>query len=79
MEVSVKVFGTLRERFPSYQPSEGIQVELPDGATVADLFVQLGLPESQRPVAITGGRVLKGEEELRPGALVNVMQAISGG
>ena len=79
MEVSVKVFGTFRQRFPDYQPSEGIQVEIPDGATVRDLLTCLGLLEVRGAAVIAEGRVLNAEETLRHGVPVNIMQAISGG
>ena len=79
MKVRVSLFGTFRQRFPDYQPSRGMEVELPDGATVADLLARLDLPESRRPVVITGGRVLSADERLQPGVPVSVMQAIGGG
>ena len=79
MKVRVSLFGTLGQEFPEYQPSQGMEVELPEGATVADLLARLGLPESRGPVVIAGGRVLKAEERLQRGVAVNIMQAIGGG
>ncbi len=79
MEVSVKVFGTFRERFPNYQPSEGIRVEVPDEATVWDLLACLGLLEARGAAVIAEGRILEADERLRPGVPVNIMQAIGGG
>ena len=79
MKVRVSLFGTFRQQIPGYQPSRGIEVELPDGATAADLLALLDLPDSRGPVVLAGGRVLKADERLQPGVLVNVMQAIGGG
>jgi sulfur carrier protein ThiS len=79
MKVRVGIFGTFRQRFPSYQPSQGMEVELPEGATARDLLTLLDLLESQGAVVIAGGRVLKAEERLQRGVPVNVMQAIDGG
>lgn len=79
MRVRVSVFGTFRQRFPDYQPSQGMEVELTEGATVRDLLTLLGLPDSQEAVVIAGGRALKAEDRLHPGVPVNVMQAMSGG
>jgi sulfur carrier protein ThiS len=79
MKVRVSVFGTFRQRFPSYQPSEGMEVELPEGATVGDLLALLGLSESRGVVVIAEGRVLKVDEGLQRGTPVNVMQAVGGG
>jgi sulfur carrier protein ThiS len=79
MKVRVSVFGTLRQRLPNYQPSQGMEVELPDGATVGDLLTLLDFSEAQGAIVIAGGRVLKADERLQRGVPVNVMQAIGGG
>jgi molybdopterin synthase sulfur carrier subunit len=77
MNVQVKLYGTLR--FPGYQPSQGIEVEIPDGTTVKDLLALLEISESQRAVVIVEGRILKADDEIRPGVPVSVLQAIHGG
>lgn len=79
MKVEARLFGTYRQRFPDYQPSQGMEVELPDGATVRELLAFLGLSESRGAVVIAGGRVLEADERLLRGVPVNVMQAIGGG
>ncbi|MBC7248659.1 MAG: MoaD/ThiS family protein [Anaerolineae bacterium] len=79
MKVRVNLYGTLRQRFPAYRPSEGIEVEVPEGATVRDLLSLLDIPQSQGAVVIVEGRVLKAEDKLRRGVPVNVLQAIGGG
>lgn len=79
MNVQVKLYGTLSQGFPGYQPSQGIEVEIPDGTTVKDLLALLEISESQRAVVIVEGRVLKGDDEIRPGVPVRVLQAIHGG
>jgi molybdopterin synthase sulfur carrier subunit len=77
MNVKVKLYGTLR--FPGYQPSQGIEVEIPDGTTVKDLLALLEISESQRAVVIVEGRILKVDDEIQPGVPVSVLQAIHGG
>lgn len=79
MKVRVNLYGTLRQRFPAYRPSEGIEVEVPEGATVRDLLSLLDIPQSQGAVVIVEGRVLKAEDKLRRGVPVNVLQVIGGG
>lgn len=79
MKVRVGIFGTFRQRFPNYRPSQGMEVELPEGAMVKDLLALLDLSESQGAVVIAGGRVLKADARLQRGVPVNVMQAIDGG
>jgi sulfur carrier protein ThiS len=79
MKVTVKLYGTLNQRFPDYQHSQGIEVELPEGATVQDLFALLEIPESQGAVVIMEGRALKADDPVRRGAPVDVFQSIRGG
>ena len=79
MKVRVKLFGTLSQGFPGYQHSQGMEVEIPDGATVKDLLAHLGISESQGAVVIVEGRILKADDRMRPGVPVNVLQVIQGG
>jgi sulfur carrier protein ThiS len=79
MKVSVKLYGTLRQQFPDYRHSEGIEVEVPEGTTVKDLLDRLQISESQRAVVAMEGRILKEDDAMRCGAPVNILQAIHGG
>jgi sulfur carrier protein ThiS len=79
MKVKVKLYGTLSKRFPGYQPSQGIEVELPNGATPQDLLTHLEIPESLGAVVIAEGRIQKADDEIPKGVAVNVVQPIGGG
>jgi molybdopterin synthase sulfur carrier subunit len=79
MKIRVRLYGTLRQGLPADRQSEGIEVEIPEGATVRDLLVQLGIPESQGISVVIRGRVLAAEDVVQPGAPVEVFQAIGGG
>jgi sulfur carrier protein ThiS len=79
MKVQVKLYGTLSQGFPDYQPSKGIEIEMPDGATVKDLLALLEISASQGAIVIMDGRILKADDRMRRGVLVNVLQAIGGG
>jgi sulfur carrier protein ThiS len=79
MKVKVKLYGTLSQRFPGYQRSQGMEVEVPDGATAKDLLAHLEIAESQKAVVIVEGRILKADDEIPRGVPVNVLQAIGGG
>jgi sulfur carrier protein ThiS len=79
MKVRVKLFGTLSQGFPGYQHSQGMEVKIPDGATVKDLLALLEISESRGAVVIAEGRILKADDKMRPGVPVNVLQTISGG
>ncbi len=79
MKVRVKLYGTLSQRFPGYQHSQGIEVEIPEGATVQDLLALLEISESQGAVVIMEGRVLRADDQMRRGVPVGVFQSIRGG
>ena len=73
------MYGTLGQRFPGCQHSGGIEVEIPDGATVQDLLALLGISESQGAFVIGEGRVLKADDQMRCGVSADVFQSIRGG
>lgn len=79
MKVTVSLYGTWYQRFPEYRPSQGIEVEMVEGATVKDLLAHLSIPELQGAVVIAGGCVLRAGDEILPGTAVSVMQAVGGG
>jgi sulfur carrier protein ThiS len=79
MKVWVKLYGTLSQHFPGYQPSQGIDVEVPDRATVNDLLTLLEISESQGAVVVVEGRILKADDKIRRGVPVVILQAIRGG
>lgn len=77
MKVNVKLYGTLIKAFPDYNHALGVDLDLPEGATVADLLALLGSPPGA--VAAAEGRILKEGETLASGARLRVMQAMPGG
>ena len=79
MKVWVKLYGNLRQQFPGYRHSRGMEVEIPERATVKDLLTFLDFSKSRGVVVIVEGRVLKSEDEIRCGVPVNVFQSIKGG
>jgi sulfur carrier protein ThiS len=79
MKLRVKLYGSLSQRFPNYQHSRGIEVEIPDGATVKDLLALLEISESQGAVVALEGRILKADDTIRDGVTVNIFHPLSGG
>ena len=79
MKVKVKLYGTLSLYVPGYKPSQGIEVEIPDGATVKDLLAHLEISETRGVVVIVEGRTLKMNDELSEDVSVNVLQVLRGG
>jgi sulfur carrier protein ThiS len=79
MKIRVKLFGTLSQRFPDYQHAQGMEVEIPDGATAKDLLALLGIPESRGAAIAMEGRILKADDRIGCGAPVHVLQVLHGG
>ena len=79
MKIRVKLFGTLSKRFHGYKPTQGIEVDIPDGARVKDLLVNLEILESQEGVVSMEGHILRKDDKLRDGNFVHVFQAVYGG
>lgn len=79
MKVTVKLYGTLGLRVPEYKPSQGIEVEIQDGATVKDLLIHLEISETRWPAVIANGRVLKADDKMQNGSSLDIFQSIQGG
>lgn len=79
MNVRVKLFSVLRDYVPGYDPQEGVEVELPRGATVADLLSNLGIPAAKAPVVSCNGRILKPADVLIEDSILHIFQPVAGG
>ena len=79
MNIQVRLFGTLRKRYPGYDPAKGLEVELPDRARVGDLLARLGLSEGNKAVVSVDSVIRGPQDELFEGAVVHVLQAVYGG
>ena len=79
MKVKVKLYGTLSLQIPEYKPSRGLDIEIPDGATVKDLLAHLEILETRGATVIANGRVLKADDKLQDGSSLDVFQSIQGG
>lgn len=79
MKVTVKLFGTLPTHFPDYDPSSGMDVEIPDGAKVKDLLARLDLPDTRGCFVSMNNRVVDQDRDLSPGAAIFILQALAGG
>ena len=79
MKITVKLYGTLSQQIPGYQHSQGVEVEIPDGASVKDFLARLKISENQGAVVIMDGHILKGDDTMRDGLPIHVLQSLSGG
>lgn len=70
MVLRIFLSSTLREYYPAYDPSEGIEVSLEGGTTLAALLERLRIPREQVKIVMVDGvhasldDVLKGDERV---------------
>lgn len=79
MKINVKVFGTLSQLFPDYNPDQGLEVDISEGTKVGDLLAYLKISDNQDGIVIMEGRFLSPDEKLTNGASVQIFQTMYGG
>jgi sulfur carrier protein ThiS len=79
MKVRVKLYGMLSLRVPGYHHSQGIEIELPEAATVKDLLDHLKISESQGTVVTIDGCIQKAGDKIPEGVHARVFQSVGGG
>jgi molybdopterin converting factor small subunit len=84
MRIHVRLFANLRDRFPSGDRGRG-NVDLDDGASLADLIDRLEIPDPQVQMVLVDGQQVRrnasGREDriLRDGQTVSIFPPVSGG
>ena len=84
MRIHVRLFANLRDRLPSGARGQG-EVELDEGASLADLIERLEIPDPQAQMVLIDGQQLRrqagGREErvLQDGETVSIFPPVSGG
>ena len=79
MRVRVKVFATLCRYFSDVAPGIPFEMELPEGAAVADLVDRLKLPHKEVKVFFVNGRARPMDWPLKPGDDVGIFPLVAGG
>ena len=79
MKVQVILFGMLRKGFPTHDPINGVEIDIPDGATVGDLIEQLELPKAKLGMVTVESHLAKAHRKLVDGECVRIFQPIFGG
>ena len=84
MRVHVRLFASLRDRLPAADRGR-CEVELPDGATLADLIDHFQIPDPLAQMVLVDGQQAprkQGERAARPlrdGETVSIFPPVSGG
>ncbi len=79
MHITAKLHGTLRKYLPAGSPGNATQVEVPDGATVADVVSQLNIPPGHAKMIVSGDEHLELTSVLRDGQELNLFPPLAGG
>jgi sulfur carrier protein ThiS len=88
MQIQAKLFATLirvvpdriREHYPqSVRAGSPLEVELPEGSTLADLVEHLGLPAEKVRVIFVNGRIRQRDTVLAAGDEVGIFPPVGGG
>ena len=88
MQIRVKIFATLVEIVPEaisacyphgIRAGTPLEIEMPDGTTLADLIDHLALPREKVRVVFVNGRAQKLDYCLEPEAEVGIFPPIGGG
>jgi len=84
LKLTVKLYGTLRRTFESYDHLSGLNVVLPfffffDESSINDLLAHLNLKSEGLGMIYMDGKPLNKNSQLRNGAQIKIFQPISGG
>ena len=79
MKVRIKLFGTLGLRLPDYNHDQGVEMELPDGATIEDLLARLKITKNEKVLVTIDSAVQKADSEIKHRSNVYVFSIASGG
>ena len=79
MRVYVKLFATLRRYVESAVYGVPLEVDLAEGATIADLIHHLNLPAEEVKLAFVNARARPEDWRLEPGDEVGIFPPVGGG
>jgi molybdopterin converting factor small subunit len=79
MRVTVKLHATLKKHLPPGSSADGVEVEVTDGATVADVIERLGIPAKHAGMLVSNDEYLESTTVVRDGQEINVFPPLAGG
>jgi len=77
--VHVKLFATLRQARPDVPMGQAFAIELPEGATVADLIRKLELPDKEVKLIFVNALFRERNHVLADGDEVGIFPPVGGG
>lgn len=79
MIVEVRLFATLAQFLPPGSRDGSIMLDVPDGATIADVARRLGIPSGLDRVLLLNGVEAEAGQRLRSGDVVDIFPPLAGG
>jgi molybdopterin synthase sulfur carrier subunit len=77
--IQVKLFATLRQRYPHLSIGEPMAVELPEDVTTGQLLAHLQIPDDQVKIIFVNHVIRDREHPLKDGDAVGVFPPVGGG
>ena len=79
LRLTVKLYGTLSRSFDDYDHLSGLEVDIPEEASIHDLLDYLNLSSERLGMIYMDGILLNKKSRLKDGAQIKIFQPISGG
>ena len=79
MRVTVNLHASLIRYLPSGSTGRAAVLDVPDGATIADIISQLGIPAGRTKMMVSGDAHLEPTTVLRDGQELNLFPPLAGG
>jgi molybdopterin converting factor small subunit len=79
MQITLRVYATLCRYVPGIIAGVPVDLDLPEGATVADLIEKMDIPAREVKIAFVNGRTQRPDWRLKPGDEVGIFPPVGGG
>lgn len=79
MQVTVKLYATLRHYGRGQQAGTPFEIELPEQATIQDLIQQLKIPLEETRITFVNGIIQETHWKLKNGDVIGMFPPIGGG
>ena len=79
MKIKVRLYGTLGNHIPGFDPLKELLLEIPDGSTAGDLLDRLAIPRKKVGIISVDGSLAKATKPLHSGNFVRIYRPLAGG
>ena len=79
LRITVKLHATLRKYLPVGSQENVVPLQMPEGATVADVIIRLAIPPAHARMMVSGAEHLEPTSRLHDGQEVNLFPPLAGG